>query len=89
MKPNQKTCIVFTTSTTHGHALVLVIISRRGIVGIYGRLKGWFMMRIKVGIMVDEDTWEEFKRFVMDKYGQKRAVLGYEVEQALISYMNP
>lgn len=47
------------------------------------------MGKIKLGVMVDRDTWEQFKRFIMDKYGQKRDVLGYEVEQALISHMNP
>lgn len=47
------------------------------------------MGRKKLGIVVDEDTWNEFKSWVKDQYGFTRGVLASEVEKALKSHINP
>lgn len=46
------------------------------------------MGRKKLGIVVDEDTWNEFKSWVKDQYGFTRGVLASEVEKALKSHIN-
>lgn len=44
--------------------------------------------RIKIGAMVDESVYNNFVRFVEEKRGQKRGVLGTELENALKEYMD-
>lgn len=43
--------------------------------------------RVKLGVRVRKDVWDEFKQDVVDREGQKRGVLGKEVETALRQYL--
>jgi hypothetical protein len=43
--------------------------------------------RKKIGAKVDADVYDEFVEFVQEKRGQKRGVLGGEIENALKEYM--
>ena len=42
---------------------------------------------IRVGLVLDEETWQRFKTNVLAKYGRSRGVLGCEVDKALQSWL--
>jgi len=42
----------------------------------------------KVGVMIQHpEVWEEFKRYVMKKWGRKHTVLALEFEEAIKEYL--
>jgi hypothetical protein len=41
----------------------------------------------QIGVKVDQDVWQRFRQNVKDRHGSVRGVLGIEVENALIDYI--
>jgi hypothetical protein len=41
----------------------------------------------QIGVKVDKDVWQRFRQDVHDRHGATRGILGSEVENALVDYM--
>jgi hypothetical protein len=42
----------------------------------------------KIGVKVDKDVYDDFVKWVIEKHGKKRGVLGTELTNAMDAYMD-